>query len=60
MRSRSATVGFWGRYWGWTLTGTRPRKVERGGVLPQNPAPEAGLRRKVSDGTRTRDRLDHN
>jgi hypothetical protein len=34
--------------------------VHRGGVLPQNPPPEAGLRWKVSDGTRTRDRLDHN
>jgi hypothetical protein len=52
------TWGFGGRYWRWTVSGGRPRNVERGAVLPHDPSSEAGLRWKVSDGTRTRDRLD--
>jgi len=36
------------------------KDVEHSGVLRQNPTCGAGLRWRVSDGTRTRDRLDHN
>jgi hypothetical protein len=39
---------------------SRPTNTRSGDAPVRNPASEAGVRLRVSDGTRTRDRLDHN
>src|SRR5687768_2715043 len=39
---------------------SRLENSRSGGAPVRNPASEAGVRLRVSDGTRTRDRLDHN
>jgi hypothetical protein len=39
---------------------SRPTNTQNGGAPLRNPASAVGVRLRVSDGTRTRDRLDHN